>query len=117
MGSLLTRHLKPTMPVDADHVFVATGAGAAIYYLALALTDPGDSIMVVSPYYGSFDGDLCMGSQIDLVPLYLNSNSNKDWDLSVDPETLEETWKEHVQAKGKRVKALLITNPHNPLGR
>lgn len=117
MGSLLTRHLKPAMPVDADHVFVATGAGAALYYLALALTDPGDSIMVVSPYYGSFDGDLCMGSQIDLIPLYLNNNSDKDWDLSVDPETLEETWKEHVQAKDKKVKALLITNPHNPLGR
>lgn len=115
MGSLLTRHLKPVIPVDADHVFVATGAGAAIYYLALALTDPGDSIMVVSPYYGSFDGDVCMGSQIDLVPLYLN-NSGNDWDLSVDLDSLEETW-EQAEARNKKVKALIITNPHNPLGR
>lgn len=82
----------------------------------MAVTDPGDSVLVVSPYYGNLDADVCFNSQVDLVPLYLNENGD-DWDMHVDDEVLEQTFADAVNNKGKRIKALLITNPHNPFGR
>lgn len=116
VASTITRHFKPIQDVEQDHIIVTAGAGAAIFYLTMALTDPGDSILVVSPYYGNFDADVSFNSQVDIVPLYLNANG-EDWDMHVDDKVLEQTMMDATNNKGKRVKTLLITNPHNPFGR
>ena len=115
VASTITRHFKPIQDVEQDHIIVTAGAGAAIFYLTMAVTDPGDSVLVVSPYYGNLDADVCFNSQVDIVPLYLNANG-VDWDMHVHDKVLEQTINDATN-KGKRIKALLITNPHNPFGR
>ncbi|KAL0089655.1 pyridoxal phosphate-dependent transferase [Phycomyces blakesleeanus] len=112
VASFVTRQFKTAEPLVADHVTAFTGAGAAVYYLSVALADPGESIMVIAPYYGMFDGDICGGTGISLFPVYLPTLEDNFVHENVLEEAFERAKKENV-----KVKALLVTNPDNPIGR
>ncbi|KAI9012121.1 1-aminocyclopropane-1-carboxylate synthase-like protein 1, partial [Phycomyces nitens] len=112
VASLVTRNFKTINPVYADNIVAFTGAGAAAYYLSIALADPGESIMIIAPYYGMFDGDVCGGTGISLFPVYLSSLEDNIVHASILEEAFERAKKENV-----KIKALLVTNPDNPIGR
>lgn len=114
VASMMNRHFKPRVPVELEHVIVTTGSGAAVFHLTMAITDPGDSVFVMAPYYGNFDADVVVHTGVDIVPVY--PSHDDDIDLTVHDDVLEAAW-QRAADQGKKVKAFLITNPHNPLGR
>ena len=103
------------MPLVADHLLTTTGAGAALFFLTLGITNPGDSVLVVSPYYGNFDSDICTGTQVDNVPFY--PSATDDGEITINFDQLEEAFENAKAKDNKNIKAVLITNPHNPLGK
>lgn len=80
----------------------------------MQIADPGDNVMVIAPYYGNFNADVCLNTGVDLVPVYLHDK--EDFDIKLQPNVLENTLQQAAR-NGKTIKALLFTNPHNPLGR
>ncbi|ORX57467.1 PLP-dependent transferase [Hesseltinella vesiculosa] len=104
VADLVNRHFAPAMPLEYNHVIVAPGAGAAVWQLIHSLTDPGDQVLVTAPYYGNFDLDVCISTNVQLVPLY--GQANLDADLDLTGKTI-----------GPKCKVLLVTNPGNPHGR
>ncbi|KAI8140718.1 pyridoxal phosphate-dependent transferase [Fennellomyces sp. T-0311] len=114
VAGLLNRHFNPHIPLVYENLLCTTGAGAAVFFLTLGITNPGDSILIISPYYGNFDSDVCVGSQVSNVPFY--PSETEDGDIAIHAEKLNEAV-ENAQQSGKKIKAILITNPHNPLGR
>ena len=104
---LETRVVKA--PVDPAHLSCATGVGAALSNLFFAICDAGDAVLIPSPYYSAFDSDLRSVCDLKRVPVRLAAE--KGYALTRD--ALDRAYAKH----GGRTKALLLTNPHNPLGR
>jgi aspartate aminotransferase len=85
------------------HVVMTVGAGGALNVILKAILDPGDEVIVPSPYfveYGSYVDN--HGGVLKPVP------TKADFDLDIDGI---------AAAIGPSTKAVLINSPHNPTGR
>jgi 1-aminocyclopropane-1-carboxylate synthase len=93
-----------------DNIAVASGASAILENLAFVLCDPGEVILIPSPYYSGFDHDLALRSDAVLrhIPL-----EGPDFALALG--AIEEAY-ELATSEGLSVRALLLNSPQNPLG-
>lgn len=104
LGRRAGRNLSP------NNITVASGASAILEMLSFAVCDPGDAILIPTPYYSGFDHDLALRSAARLIPVSL---AGPDFTLSISAITrsLHES-----RAEGGSVRTLLINSPQNPLG-
>lgn len=114
IAQFLTRHLHPATPLDPNHLAVTNGVSAAIEHVSWAFADPGDGILLGKPYYGTFIADMSMRPGATVVPVNF-----KDSDpLSMEAvQKYEQALLDFQEKTGKKVKALMLCHPHNPLGR
>ncbi|MBV9593802.1 MAG: pyridoxal phosphate-dependent aminotransferase [Actinobacteria bacterium] len=92
---------------DADtEVLVTAGATEAIASALLALTGPGDEVVMFEPYYDSYAACVALsGAQRKVVTL---RPTEAGW--RYDPEQLE-------RAFTGRTRVVLLNTPHNPTGK
>ncbi|XP_020589167.1 1-aminocyclopropane-1-carboxylate synthase 7-like [Phalaenopsis equestris] len=96
---------------DPERIVLTAGATAANELLTFILADPGDALLVPTPYYPGFDRDLQWRTRVSIVPIPCHSTNSFQLTL----QSLETAYAD-AEASNLRVKALLITNPSNPLG-
>ncbi|KAE8718820.1 1-aminocyclopropane-1-carboxylate synthase [Hibiscus syriacus] len=96
---------------DPDRIVLTAGATAANELLTFILADPGDALLVPTPYYPGFDRDLRWRTGVKIVPIHCDSSNN----FQVTPEALEAAY-EHAESMNLNVRGVLIINPSNPLG-
>ncbi|AQW54698.1 aminotransferase [Streptomyces violaceusniger] len=89
-------------PVGADQMVVTAGCNQAFCLVAQALTEPGDEVIEVLPYYFNYDMWLRMNG---VVPRYLEPGP----DLVPDPEAAE-------ALITPRTRAIVLVTPGNPSG-
>ncbi|UPK95046.1 hypothetical protein LCI18_005981 [Fusarium solani-melongenae] len=113
VARFLTRQLKPFRAIEPAHISMTNGCSAAIEHLSWAIADPGDAILLGQPYYGTFIPDLTcrFGAKLLSVPF------NDIDPLGDDAVAKYEEVIVDAQKKGLKVKGLVISHPHNPLGR
>ncbi len=103
----LARKLSRTMgiPVDPERDLVVTcGSTEAMMAALLSVCDPGDRVIVFSPFYENYGADtLLAGAEPIYVPL-------RPPTYDFDPEELR-------RAFARGVKALVLCNPSNPSGK
>lgn len=88
--------------VDPQTITVTNGANQAYVNSLLTITDPGDKIGLISPYY--FNHKMAATfTNVDVVEIDLNP------DYSLSQENIE-------SAIAKGVKAIVFVNPGNPTG-
>jgi aspartate/methionine/tyrosine aminotransferase len=93
------------VPVDPDlNVVVTCGATEAMMVAMMTVCDPGDSVVVFSPFYENYGADAILSGA---RPLYVHL---KPPGYSFDPKELE-------RALRSGAKALILCNPSNPSGR
>lgn len=99
----LTRFMK--LPVDPErHLVVTCGGTEAMMVAMLTVTNPGDRVIVFSPFYENYGADAILaGAEPIYVPLRPPS-------YRFDEEELKRAF-----AQGP--KALVLCNPSNPCGR
>lgn len=115
----LAEHLNETLkPIDElkikpDEVVVAAGVTALLDLVAWGLTDEGDGILLARPAYSGFEPDLWTrsGTKSVFVDLEGEDFFGKAA-VGKHQEALDRAEKE-----GIKVKALILCNPHNPLGK
>lgn len=92
------------IPLDPDeHVVVTCGATEAMMAAMLAVVNPGDRVVVFSPFYENYLADaLLSGAKPVCVPL-------RAPDFSFDPAQLKRAL--------RGAKALILCNPANPTGK
>ncbi|MBA3822683.1 MAG: aminotransferase class I/II-fold pyridoxal phosphate-dependent enzyme [Ktedonobacterales bacterium] len=84
-------------------VVVTAGATEAIFAAILGLTDPGDEVIVIEPFFDSYVPNILMAHAIPVyVPLHPPT-----WTLDLD---------ELAAAITPRTRAILHNSPHNPTG-
>jgi 1-aminocyclopropane-1-carboxylate synthase len=98
-------------PVTAGELVVISGATGALDAIATVLCDPGEAIVVPSPYYGAFDTDLAGRSGAVLVPAPLSSGDGFRMDAAVVDRALTE-----AARAGTVVRAVAVSSPSNPVG-
>ncbi|CAN4094462.1 unnamed protein product [Withania somnifera] len=96
---------------NPDRVVITAGATAANELLTFILADPGDALLVPTPYYPGFDRDLRWRTGVKIIPIHCDSSNN----FQITPQALESAYEEANSNKIK-VRGILITNPSNPLG-
>jgi aspartate/methionine/tyrosine aminotransferase len=102
--------IRAKRPLSPEHIVIASGASAVLELLAFTLCDPGDAILIPTPYYPGFDYDLGLRSGAELVEVPLDSP-----DFRLDEARVEAAFAD-ATSRGTRVRAVLLTSPHNPLG-
>ncbi|KAJ5381817.1 uncharacterized protein N7496_004245 [Penicillium cataractarum] len=114
MANLINTFFYPVSPVISDNIFFTSGVTSLNAICALSLTDPKDGILLGQPIYGSFDGDLSVPSSCKLI--YTPFQGDDPFSLNAVTR-YEEAFLKARDEDGVSVRALLICNPHNPLGR
>jgi histidinol-phosphate/aromatic aminotransferase/cobyric acid decarboxylase-like protein len=112
MASHLNDYFNPFVPVQPDQILTAAGLTAMHEMLALSFGDPGDGILVSRPVYGRFELDF--GNTAGLEIVYADMGDTDPFSENV-VEMYQNTF-DNSAKMGVNVKALLIVNPHNPLG-
>nr|BAC66951.1 ACC synthase [Striga hermonthica] len=111
MASFMERIRGGRANFDPERIVITAGATAASELLTFILADPGDAVPVPTPYYPGFDRDLRWRTGVNIIPVHCHSANN----FAITPEALDSALK-HARASNTNVRALLITNPSNPLG-
>ncbi|KAI7725759.1 hypothetical protein M8C21_011086 [Ambrosia artemisiifolia] len=96
---------------NPDRVVLTAGATAANELLTFILANPGDALLVPTPYYPGFDRDLRWRTGVQIVPIHCDSSNN----FQITPKALEAAY-DHATSMNIKVRGVLITNPSNPLG-
>ncbi|XP_047334046.1 1-aminocyclopropane-1-carboxylate synthase 7-like [Impatiens glandulifera] len=96
---------------DPARIVLTAGATAANELLTFILANPGDALLVPTPYYPGFDRDLRWRTGINIVPIKTDSSNN----FTITPEALQSAY-DSAAASNFTVRGVLITNPSNPLG-
>ncbi|MGX7111772.1 aminotransferase class I/II-fold pyridoxal phosphate-dependent enzyme [Gemella cuniculi] len=90
---------------SSDEVIVTIGASAAIEHTISAITNEGDTILVVTPYFSAYEG---VGILNKCNIKFVDTVDNK---FKLSPQVLEKHLEENKDAK-----AILINYPNNPSG-
>ncbi len=103
----LARKQKHWMGLDLDpdaHIVVTCGGTEAMMTAMMTVCDPGDKVIVFSPFYENYGADtiLCGATPV-YVPL-------RPPEFSFDPDELRAAFEQGV-------KALVLCNPSNPCGK
>ncbi|KAL3833445.1 hypothetical protein ACJIZ3_008181 [Penstemon smallii] len=96
---------------DPDRIVMSGGATGAQETLAFCLADPGEALLVPTPYYPANDRDLTWRTGIKLLPVICESSNN----FKITSSALESAYNK-AQESNIKVKGLLLNNPSNPLG-
>ena len=96
----------------AEHIVIGNGVSSLLESLAFSLFDPGDGLIVPAPCYTGYQEDFKHRFGVNIIPAPMPCENQFDLDVDV----LQQTYAQAVQ-QGERVKAILINNPNNPLGK
>ena len=108
----LNEYLKPHKPITAEHIQVTGSATPLHEILAWGLAAPGDGILTSRPVYGRFELDF--GNRAEVKIVYADTHAENCFDEDV-VDKFEEALA-RSEAEGVTIRAILIVNPHNPLG-
>lgn len=107
LRSEVSNYYKKFYGLDYDpesQVSITVGATEAIYLVITALTNPGDEIVVLEPFYDSYVASIKMSGGVP-IPVTMHAP-----DFSIDKAELE-------KAITPRTKMIILNNPHNPSGK
>lgn len=102
----ICRKLKKDQGLDftPDQIVVGTGAKHAIFNVLFALLNPGDEVVIPSPYWLSYPE---MVTVLGGTSVFIKTDEKTDF--KVTPQILE-------KALSPRAKVLILNSPSNPTG-
>lgn len=87
------------------------GANNALELIFQCICEPGDYVLINTPYYAAFKWDLGMRAGVELYKVEGDRKKN----YALDVEAYKQAYKQ-AQQEGKTISAILLCNPNNPLG-
>lgn len=103
----ISKYLESQCGIQADpekELLVTHGVQQGLYLVMRTLLSPGDEVLLPSPHYGSYavNARTC-GAKPVLVPLHEENRFEPDMEAMTEAVT-------------ERTRAVIFSNPHNPLG-
>ena len=115
-SDVIAPQARPSSPgpdpdrIDPDHCALGAGVASLLSHVLFILSQPNDAILIPAPYYSSFDNDLQALAATVPWPVHM-ANPH----LGPTVGELEEA-AALAEREGLSVRALLLTNPNDPLG-
>ncbi|KAK4173706.1 putative 1-aminocyclopropane-1-carboxylate synthase [Triangularia setosa] len=121
LAGFLNRKFSPLESVNGDDIIVMAGVTPVIDALAWALCNEGEGIIIPQPYYTAFATDIpCRARGVIIPATFQDIEGYKGFDDVFDADMnvkALETALSNAGSKGIKAKAVMLVNPHNPLGR
>lgn len=93
------------IPTDPEtEVTITCGVSEAMLSTILALTDPGDEVIILEPWYENYVPDCLMAG---VQPCFVGL---REPDYTLDPDELRAAFND-------RTRLIIVNTPHNPTGR
>jgi len=89
---------------ERSQIIISCGAKHSLYNIAEALFDPGDEVIIPSPYWVSYPDQVLLN---DAKPVIVKTTEKEGFKLSA---------KKLEKAITKKTKALILNSPSNPTG-
>ena len=92
-----------------DEILVTNGAYYALYSICQSLINPGDEVIIIEPFFD------CYAPMVRLaggIPVYFQLEISTQAAWKVNFEKLFE-----IGRNLKNLKAIILNNPNNPLGK
>ncbi|CRJ90847.1 hypothetical protein BN1723_008484 [Verticillium longisporum] len=112
-AKFINERFRPVNPVLKKHISITSGVGPALELSSFSLCDPGDGILLGRPYYGTFPSDMGARAGAQIVAVSFGGIDP----LSQEAIAFYEQALLDAKERGITTKALILCNPHNPLGR
>ena len=98
-------HRKWQQELTYEHIAVTTGGSEALLFAFTAICDPGDEILVPTPFYTNYNGFATVaGASIRPIPTSIANNFALPTDEELD------------SIKTTKTRAFVFSNPGNPTG-
>ncbi|KZO97243.1 PLP-dependent transferase [Calocera viscosa TUFC12733] len=103
---------SPLQPIKSEDIVFGAGVSALIDMLAFHIADAGTGVLIAAPYYAGFNSDLNARCGVIPIPVFVDPEDR------FGPASLDafESTLHKAEAKGTKVRAVILCNPHNPLG-
>ncbi|KAB8261315.1 pyridoxal phosphate-dependent transferase [Aspergillus pseudonomiae] len=111
LASTVNTHFRPHSQVAPDSIAVTAGAAAGLDAILYNICNPGDGVLVPCPYWNGYDALFALHSEVRPVGVVVPSLED-----SFGPALLSALEESYEKAPCP-IKALVLANPHNPLGR
>lgn len=99
--------------MEPSHLGTGNGLSAVLDHIASVICDPGEAWIIPAPYYNAFEGDVGDRSGVKLVAVDIAEGEHGKL---AEVERLDQEMTRRAERGGAKVRAVLFTNPHNPLG-
>ncbi|KAH8892905.1 PLP-dependent transferase [Thozetella sp. PMI_491] len=118
VSKFMNRHFNPATAIQPSQVFVTAGVTSLIDIMAFNMCDEGEGIMLLTPTYSMFQIDLSGRSRLKVVMVSTGDISNQ-FSSDYCGELMQRCEQELTKSeqRGVKVKAFLLCNPSNPVGR
>ncbi|CAG8036673.1 unnamed protein product [Penicillium salamii] len=109
LAKLFNKYFYPRIPVETSHVVLAAGGSFALTALVEQICNPGDGILIATPYWAGLDISISIHGHTTVVPVHVplseffSADSVRHYESAADNSSIP-------------IKAVLVCNPHNPLG-
>jgi aspartate aminotransferase len=91
------------LPVGAKHVVMTCGASGALNVVLKTILNPGEEIIILSPYFVEYK-------------FYIDNHRGIPVVVKTDPETFQPDVAAIEKAVNNRTRAIIICSPNNPTG-
>ncbi|MBO4404374.1 MAG: pyridoxal phosphate-dependent aminotransferase [Treponema sp.] len=98
------KHFSGTDVNPNEELVITCGSTEAMMAAMMSVTNPGDKVIVFSPFYENYGADTVLSSA---EPIYVPLNPPE---FNFDPEVLEDAFRQ-------KPKAIIVCNPSNPCGK
>jgi len=126
MSSYIQRLCKipSSMSLDNEKLVLGAGCNAVLENLCFCLAEPGDGVLLPTPYYAAFEFDLVARAGLKIIPVN-SMNFHDEFGESTSPiqssvyypnrKSLDAAY-QISKDSGAEPKILLLSHPNNPLG-
>ncbi|XP_028410612.1 1-aminocyclopropane-1-carboxylate synthase-like protein 1 [Dendronephthya gigantea] len=117
MAKFFERYMKPLEKIDPENIAVYNGCASIVKALSATIFNPGEAILMPTPYYAGFEQDLYIENEIVRFPVHLSSEPHPETNMpfEITMKALETSFAK-ATAQNLTVRGLMLCNPQNPLG-
>ncbi|KJK79798.1 hypothetical protein H634G_04037 [Metarhizium anisopliae BRIP 53293] len=111
LAAFFNANLDPLEEVQASQIVIAPGASVVLDSLIRNICNPGEAVLIATPYWSGLDMSVSVQNEARVLRVHVPLHQ------AFDTPAVIERYGLALASSQSPVRAIIVTNPHNPLGR